>query len=109
MYAVEVLNMNRKTRGMSLAIVIALLIPILAMGIQNIADSPSIWIVYTESPNESMTLAAQTFKDEITSVGCIIHETTLGQVESIPVHSDAITIIGHGCKAGIVVSEGIMS
>lgn len=77
MYVVEVCNMNRKTRGMSLIIVIALLVPALSIGIQNIADKPYIWIVYTESPDESMNIAAQTFKNEMTSIGCILRETTL--------------------------------
>ena len=45
--------MNRKTRGMSLVIVIALLVPILAIGIQNTTEQPSIWIVYAENPDES--------------------------------------------------------
>lgn len=97
--------MNKKTRGMSLAIVIVLLVPILSLGIQNIADTPSIWIVYTESPDESMTLAAQTFKNEMTSAGCIIRETTLDQVDCIPKYSDAITLIGHGHPEGLDVRD----
>ncbi|TFH04528.1 MAG: hypothetical protein E4H14_14520, partial [Candidatus Thorarchaeota archaeon] len=101
--------MNRKTRGMSLVIVIALLVPILSIGIQNIADTSSIWIVYTESPDESMTLAAHTFKDEMISVGCIIRETTLDQVDCIPKNSDAIVVVGHGFENGVVVTDGALT
>jgi hypothetical protein len=101
--------MNMKLRGMSLVIVIALLVPIFSIGMQNITDKPLIWIVYTESPDESMTLAAQTFRNEMVSAGCIIRETTLDQVNSIPEHSDAIALVGHGTEAGIFISDGIMS
>jgi len=101
--------MNRKTRGMSLVIVIALLVPILAIGIQNTAEQPSIWIVYAENPDESMMLAAQTFKNEMTSAGCTVKETTLNLLDNIPKYSDTIALIGHGSEDGVVVSDGTIS
>ncbi|MCK4566284.1 MAG: hypothetical protein KAU48_03145 [Candidatus Thorarchaeota archaeon] len=101
--------MNGKTRGMSLVIVIALLIPILTMGLQNITEQPSIWIVYADNPDDSMNIAAQTFKNEMTSAGCIVRETTLNQLDNIPEHSDTIALIGHGHEDGVVVSDGIIA
>jgi len=101
--------MKKSTRGMSLVIVIALLMPILVIGIQNTAEQPSIWIVYTENPDDSMALAGQTFKNEMISAGCLVGETTLNLLDNIPKYSDSITVIGHGYEEGVAVSDGILS
>jgi len=108
MYAIEVLNMNRKTRSISLAIVIALLIPVLAMGLQNISEQPSIWIVYAESPDESMMLAAQTFRKEMTSTGCSVGITVLDRLDIVPLNSEAIALVGHGHLDGVEVRETLV-
>lgn len=101
--------MNQRTCGMSLLVVIVLSLSMMTNGYQHNAIRPSIWIVYTDSPDTSMMLAAQTFRNEMVSSGYHIRTTTLEKFDRIPEHSDLITIIGHGQKDGIIFSDGILS
>ena len=101
--------MNRSTRGKSLVIVIALLLPVLAMGLPNIAEQPSIWIVYANSPDDSMELAAQTISEEMNSAGFSIQETIFDRLDIIPSKSDAIVLVGHGHLEGLEVAGILVS
>ena len=100
--------MKKSIRGCSLAIVIAILLPLAMMGLQNTATQPSVWIVYSDNQDRSIELASQTFSDEILTAGCIVREASLSELDLIPLHSDAIILVGHGQKEGIVLADELM-
>ncbi|MHA1613725.1 MAG: esterase/lipase family protein, partial [Candidatus Thorarchaeota archaeon] len=79
------------------------------MGLPNIAEQPSIWIVYANSPDDSMELAAQTISEEMNSAGCSIQETIFDRLDIIPSNSDAIVLVGHGHLEGLEVAGILVS
>ncbi len=102
------LRITESIRVNSLAIVIILLLPLVILGLQNTTTQPSVWIVYTDSHDGNIQLAAQTFTNELKPEECVIRETTLNYLEMIPLHSDAIVLIGHGQEDGLEVSQTVL-
>lgn len=100
--------MSKSVRGRTLAIIIALLLPLVVMGLQNTVTQPLVWIVYADGQDASIEVAAQTFSQEMTMGDCIVRETTLSRLELIPLYSDAIVLIGHGQSEGLEVLETII-
>ncbi len=79
------------------------------MGLPNIAEQPSIWIVYANSPDDSMELAAQTISEEMNLAGFSIQETIFDRLDIIPSKSDAIVLVGHGHLEGLEVAGILVS
>ena len=94
---------------MSFLVVIVIFLSMMTNSCRYNMVQPSIWIVYADSPDASMTLAAQTFLYEMAYSGCYIRTTTLDKIDGIPRHTDLITIIGHGQQDGIIFSDGMLS
>lgn len=101
-------HMNQRICGMSLLVVIILSLSMMTNCYQHDIDQQSIWIVYTDTPDTNMALAAQTFTNEMVSSGCCIKTTTIDKFDVIPKYSDLITIIGHGQKDGVIFSDKIL-
>lgn len=100
--------MNKSVCGRGLAIVIALLLPMVMIGLQYPATQPTVWIVFADSQDASEEIAAQIFSTEVESAGCIVKETQLSKINRIPFHADAIVLIGHGQDEGLEVSNSIL-
>jgi len=96
-------------RYKALIMVIALLLPVFSIGIQNTSThNPSVWIVYDDTPDESITLAVQVFSRQIADTDLVVKEITLSKIEEIPLYSDAIILVGHGQIEGLEVSDTIL-
>jgi pimeloyl-ACP methyl ester carboxylesterase len=100
--------MNKSVRFRSLAIVIALLLPLVVMELQNPVTQPTVWFVYADDQDPNANLAAITVTHELTATGCNIKETVLSKMNSIPLYIDTIVIIGHGQIEGLETSYGIL-
>ncbi len=101
--------MSKSVRGRSLALVIALLLPIVMMGLWSSITQPSVWIVYIDDQDLNAQLAVETVSHELAIADCIIRETTLSKIESIPLYTDTIMIVGHGQIDGLETSDGVLS
>ena len=99
------MTIRKSLRTNSLVIVIMLFFPLIIVGFQNTTTQSSVWIVYTDIGDDNIQLAARTFTSEIELEDCIIRETIFPNLEMIPLHSDAIVLIGHGQKEGLEVSQ----
>lgn len=69
--------MSKSVCCRSIAIVLALLLPLIMIGLQNIATQPAVWIVYADSQDSSTELASQIFKQEVACTPVIIRETLM--------------------------------
>ncbi len=100
--------MSKSVRGRGLAVVIALLLPLVIVGLQHIAIQPSVWIVYADTQDASIDLASITLSDEMISAGYIVKEMSFMEIDRIPLYSDAIVLIGHGQVEGLEVLDTIL-
>jgi pimeloyl-ACP methyl ester carboxylesterase len=71
------------------------------VGVQYAMAQPTVWVVYTDSPDMNEELAAQTLIHEVTLAGCSVGVTSIEKLDVIPLFSDAIVVIGHGSPDGI--------
>ncbi|MHA2025445.1 MAG: hypothetical protein ACW98U_06040 [Candidatus Thorarchaeota archaeon] len=102
------MKLNSLVKFRSLGIVLTLLLPAVAIGFQNTTSQSTIWIVYAENQDRSIDVAVQTFADEMLSAGCIVQKTTLDRLDTIPLYSDAIVLVGHGHTDGFESSDSVL-
>lgn len=71
------------------------------VGVQYAMAQPTVWVVYTDSPDMNEEIAARVLTNEVTLAGCSVGVTSIEKLDVIPLSSDAIVVIGHGGPDGI--------
>lgn len=92
-----------------IALVLLLTTPLFIGYVSYQDKAPTVWIVGPDQFDESTLLAMNTIIQEIPDASSIIHTTTLEHLDTIPLQTNVLIIVGHGNPDGIESTEGIIA
>ncbi|MHA1965028.1 MAG: alpha/beta fold hydrolase [Candidatus Thorarchaeota archaeon] len=100
--------MMKRNRLFLIAFVLLFTTPLFMGYVGYEVKEPTVWIVGPEQFDESAMVAIDTIMQEIPDARSVVHTTTLGHLDAVPLQTDVLIIVGHGGPDGIESTEGVI-